>query len=1467
MADNYGVCGQLFCPAADKLDVMVKPITSHSAPAAAVTPPAGMGVSPASAATPQMTYYIDAPAAQVTPSAQAALPVIARGNAIPAGEPSAIEMKAFIANALVLPADVRIKVGGFTQLAQEGLYILLREGVSRTNLQKFLQNPAVDAAGVGGANAILENLALLYDRKVSGIRSGFNPDKIDDKYLSHFAGRIRSTANEYEQALWIASCTDARHVQLGAQREINWQGLTQSDRSFLERMVLPDLDADFRANYRQQHLVSLDAYVSDNGHSRLVEIKRSLGDPNIYDAKSVAEAMLQVFRHALIVRQHQLAGIEYVIKVDQINPLALRNLVEALKATAVPYLIRIGTNLIQGGLSYNMTNVDIPRQRNRPLPALPRDNAAVRISQPAISVEHEVWNADIQRVLDLWVPGHAIKKMSMQQFTLFLQSGGSGTKQMIVDHIGLAIAAGQWERDVASAMRTELQKFRESIGVQFGQSTTNYLVKIAQLATQEVFLGQRNHTTHEVSADVLQWLAVSRSSLEGQIRGYIHAIWSQVEGAEMLISGATAGDLNYLRSELNELSVDHLEIPTFNKLGSLNLRQMLFLMGHTQFYIKWSIDVSAAHALLIRRDHLIGRIEEQISLIPIVPRAVEKVFTPFPMELLTDLRTQVLSLGALQSAAYQRPEALPTITPRPNVVLTQQAIDHMYDQLILFQPITTPQIVYYFPEELLKIEQKIASRLRQQGLATDDIAREVQRQSAEALKRLKGEAITVQSLDQLIPIHFVRSDHVNVNDMITGDPLDVTLVVKRVLANHTAAELPHVIRVVVMADGQKVHFVDWPRFVQFYPQECWQRMDSPTLKDAMQDPLRRKQILLAARDITAHYQSRGLQVNLGRMRSMLLKVLAEECSNDIGLFEQKLADLDPIMAIVFANQSHPQDGQRRSQSVLAKELKLSIGTISDWELEFAVIAQRVAQQAPTPLPSGIRAATLAQAQGRTRQGQLTQLAEKIKDNGWNAAQFLAQLEANMPEIADVFRNLTQPVDGVRQSRYVLASQIQLIPKVDVTTIRNWELKLEKICVAQGWSITSVPEDVQEMTSGTAEGRKRWKKIDALFTEVAEKKWNKKQVLAQLIAIDAKVAVVLRNMLAPAQGERRSREAIAKELNIDSVFVGRWEEKLQAHCDTVNIPVVPVAAHIQRKRKLTDLSLDAWQKVDVLVAQAKASLWDLQRFITELKDVDPQRARVFTNLVEPAQGKRLSQYALAQQLSEDPAHVKSLQASISTWERRFQAIAEVLNFPVPERDAQMQRRTVAVTEGRQRWPQVLELAERARSGALSQIDFTTALRTVYPAAAQIYDNVVAPSLGFQLGSETLASGGGHATASTVGIWLSFFRKLCADVAWPTAPLPRKGGAVQQDITHQGARILREALGGFAPDDATLDEFMRGSGDQLMQQQIVAQLQEQGRMDILVTLQQLGVISTLTLRDTGSRDQMETGERELLRALRK
>ena len=91
-----------------------------------------------------------------------------------------------------------------------------------------------------------------------------------------------------------------------------------------------------------------------------------------------AKQLLQIIRHGLVVKQMGLTGIEYSVRANHIASTHLGLLHEALRATGVPYVLRISkggqVKVKTRGLDLAVDHrAEILSHRTRPLPALSRE--------------------------------------------------------------------------------------------------------------------------------------------------------------------------------------------------------------------------------------------------------------------------------------------------------------------------------------------------------------------------------------------------------------------------------------------------------------------------------------------------------------------------------------------------------------------------------------------------------------------------------------------------------------------------------------------------------------------------------------------------------------------------------------------------------------------------------------------------------------------------------------------------------------------------------------------------------------------------------------------------------------------------------------------------------------------------------------------------------------------------------------
>jgi hypothetical protein len=245
----------------------------------------------------------------------------------------------------------------------------------RENLSRFLVNRAIKSLPGVTVEDILETVALMADRRVGGFSNVFIPREskhgfIDSKFLSSIEERYRIPAvlAECREALRVADHPAVVHIEHDYELKIDWRRLPDKAERYTREKIEPHLLFSFR----DQNATRADVfYRMNNGRQRIMEVKTTRNRLN-FPKENVAKGMLQVFRHALLVRQHKLEGVEYVLRAPRFAARMIAGLKEILDLMGTNYVIYLRdldgneVEVIEKGMKRLGGEMAIPIERRYP---------------------------------------------------------------------------------------------------------------------------------------------------------------------------------------------------------------------------------------------------------------------------------------------------------------------------------------------------------------------------------------------------------------------------------------------------------------------------------------------------------------------------------------------------------------------------------------------------------------------------------------------------------------------------------------------------------------------------------------------------------------------------------------------------------------------------------------------------------------------------------------------------------------------------------------------------------------------------------------------------------------------------------------------------------------------------------------------------------------------------------------------
>ncbi len=497
---------------------------------------------------------------------------------------------------------------GLSPLAKKGLYVLLAtKGEYKkyhldtkedfvSLISHFLNNRALSRFQ-GGAQIILEKIALLYQFDVKHLGSGFVPGTRDRKFLSEEASRLRSLLAEYDEGLWRAANTDASQVELAPGYPIDWSKLSDLEGKILST-ILPQLPQDLQDSFARQTHTEVDLAVhrdlQGKRFSRIVEVKTN-GHPH---GEERAKDLLQALRHARLVHQHGLEGIEYAFRDRSIHPDLVRALVEIFEGSGTPFLIRqhydSHNRIWTGKLSYQARNLPIPKSLSRPLPT------AARARPQEIRKEEEPglpWTKEMADLLNHVMSEFAVKFDKVPDIetfaTLALKNLRFFDQTRVADRIETYLEVHP--NPNGEQAREFLVEFRRRRSNTLSTPASHLLVKIAAVLTGQALPPSGTpRPPGPLALDPWANFILEIPTIEGALRGRLHELIENIKNTEMLfeeVAGSTSTqDLTYVTEVLNEGLSPGTPIYKLGEGVELNLRQILSASRSTSG-LNWNRDL------------------------------------------------------------------------------------------------------------------------------------------------------------------------------------------------------------------------------------------------------------------------------------------------------------------------------------------------------------------------------------------------------------------------------------------------------------------------------------------------------------------------------------------------------------------------------------------------------------------------------------------------------------------------------------------------------------------------------------------------------------------------------------------------------------------------------------------------------------------------------------------------------------
>ncbi|MDL1872113.1 hypothetical protein FBR05_07880 [Deltaproteobacteria bacterium PRO3] len=500
-------------------------------------------------------------------------------------EPTGEEIQAFNRASLDgMSETAQSRFAALSENAQRGLYLLLLAlpQAQRRNLAVFLANPEALRLR-GGMEEVLSGVAFLHDLGVRGYEHGFLPVPGNAKYLGLEENPVQGTHGEYQEALRTALDPAVERVWMGAPLRIRWHRLPLEQREFIEREVRP-LFENRGYDYTRQQASEVDqVYRTVAGRRRLAEVKVSRRSNYSPGSEEIGKILLQVFRHGLLVRQHDLEGMDYRITAPSVDSRWILRLRETLDRTGVPWTLTVRETaagreqVFESGMSALRGGGALSARRLRPFPSAPgRTEAAppagARVETPG---EAEPWSEAMVDFLNLGLEGpqrlsrrlnrEASQAQLIADLRVIQQRALAEEIEVFMAGEGAALPEPR-QRRIAELLR----QFRLHQGETMSRNRTGILFEIAALA-----VGERL-TAEELSAGGDAAIRDVERSLRNNRGMWLSSLanWrDSLDALEVLSREMSAAELEESLSEYSADRVVDISTDTLGQ-GGLSLREM-----------------------------------------------------------------------------------------------------------------------------------------------------------------------------------------------------------------------------------------------------------------------------------------------------------------------------------------------------------------------------------------------------------------------------------------------------------------------------------------------------------------------------------------------------------------------------------------------------------------------------------------------------------------------------------------------------------------------------------------------------------------------------------------------------------------------------------------------------------------------------------------------------------------------------
>lgn len=202
-----------------------------------------------------------------------------------------------------------------------------------------------------------------------------------------------------------------------------------------------------------------------------------------------------------------------------------------------------------------------------------------------------------------------------------------------------------------------------------------------------------------------------------------------------------------------------------------------------------------------------------------------------PEGLMRELYEEVRSDGPLPDRVLaSRSTPLP---PLSSVIYNPENVAKILKSLVVFRIEGEENACYFFSSNRNQVVQTLRIYLMRAGRTSSEAALEADDLVQVAIALLGERVVPLRSEAEIIPHDFVRADQIDPSSLIdpfTGETLTIQRVLSRITRRYPPEVQQNFMRTIVMRNGRKIYYVDWPYLQENYPLDLFQLPDLEGLK-------------------------------------------------------------------------------------------------------------------------------------------------------------------------------------------------------------------------------------------------------------------------------------------------------------------------------------------------------------------------------------------------------------------------------------------------------------------------------------------------------------------------------------------------------------------------------------------------------------------------------------------------------------